>query len=244
MQEKFGLPHRRTGPVTSGWGIRALYRAVPTVSLKLRDASLWRVDPSTLKVPRWLPNAISFARVLLVPVWACCAELAQRAAEAGEDPLPGLRAAGLVLLAIGASDVLDGWLARRFSLQSARGAMIDAVADKLTQVVLTTYLALRTGPAFAAIPLWFLLLLIARDGLLLAGSATIRHRRGHLEAEHALHGKLASVALFAVLLAFSFGVSLTLSAPLLWGTAALVVASTAMYVRHGVRQYANPPSAP
>ncbi len=201
------------------------------------------MTPSTLEVPRWLPNAISVARVLMVPVWACCAELAQRAAETGEDPLLARRAAGLVLLAIGASDVLDGWLARRFRLQSADGALIDAVADKLAQVVLTTYLALRIGPAFAAIPVWFLLLLIARDGLLLAGSAAIRRRRGHVEAEHAIHGKLASLALFAVLLAFSWVVPVALSAPLLWGTAALVVASTAMYVRHGLRQYAGPASA-
>ncbi len=204
-------------------------------------------------VPRWLPNAISVARVLMVPVWAYCAELAQRAAETGQDPLTARRAAGLVLLAIGASDVLDGWLARRFNLQSKDGALIDAVADKLTQVVLTTYLALRIGPAFAAIPVWFLLLLIARDGLLLliardglllAGSAAIRRRRGHVEAEHAIHGKLASLALFAVLLAFSWVVPEALSAPLLWGTAALVVASTAMYVRHGLRQYGGPASTP
>lgn len=206
-------------------------------------ASLSGVSPKNHLVPRWLPNAISLCRVLLVPIWAAFAEVAQRAAETGADPAPGRRAAGLVLLAIGMSDVLDGFLARRFHLQSRQGAVLDAVADKLTQVVLTTYLALRIGPAFAVMPMWFLLLLIARDGLLLAGYAAIQRRRGRVEAEHAMHGRLASLGLFCVLLAFHVAEPEGLRMTLLWCTAAGVVASTAMYVRHGWRQYANPKPA-
>lgn len=200
------------------------------------------MSPQSYLLPRWLPNAISFCRVLLVPIWAACAEIAQRAAEAGADPAPGRRAAGLVLLAIGISDVLDGWLARRFHLQSRQGAVIDAVADKLTQVVLTTYLTLRTGPAFAAMPLWFLVLLIARDGLLLAGYTAIQHRRGHVEAEHAPHGRLTSLGLFCLLLAFNWMDPAWLRMSLLWCTAAGVVFSTALYVRRGWHQYSR--SAP
>ena len=194
---------------------------------------------SNAPIPRWLPNAISVVRVLLVPAWAWCAELANRAAEGGGDAAAWRWRAAAVFATIGVSDVLDGWLARRFRLQSAFGAIIDAVADKLAQVVLTTYLALRVGPAFPAIPLWFLGLLIARDGLLLCGYVWIRARRGRVAVVHRWHGKFATVCLFAVLVAATFAAGDGVMRGLLIATAAIVVASTADYVRFGARQLAG-----
>lgn len=188
-------------------------------------------------IPSWLPNAISLVRVLLVPVWAACAEAANRAAEAGGDGLALRLAAALTLVAIGASDALDGWLARRFDLQSRFGANLDAIADKLAQVVLTTYLVLRAGPAFAAIPVWFLALLIARDALLAAGCLVIWRRRGRVDTEHGWHGKVSSLCLFAVLLAVSFGAAQGTTTSMVWLTAAVVVGSTAAYTVDGVRQW-------
>ena len=195
-------------------------------------------------IPRWLPNAISFVRMLLVPVWVACAELANRTAQAASGGDPGGHeaaaryrlATAAVLVTIGLSDVLDGWLARRFGLQSRLGAVVDAGADKLAQVVLTTYLALRVGPAFPPIPLWFLGLLIARDGLLLVGLVVIRRRTGRVETEHELHGKVSSLCLFAVLVACSFAAPEAVTAPLVWGSAVVVVGSRAAYVWRGVRQ--------
>ncbi|MCB9887591.1 MAG: CDP-alcohol phosphatidyltransferase family protein [Planctomycetes bacterium] len=191
--------------------------------------------------PAWLPNAISVARVLLVPVWVVLAELANRA---GESPPLTAEAeawrawAFATLLTIGLSDVLDGWLARRFGLQSHLGANLDAFADKLAQVVLFTYLALRTGPAFAAVPLWLLALLIARDAVIVLGYALIRRRRGRVEAEHRAHGKIASLLLFGLLLLLSAGRH---PAPwLLAAIAATVALSTALYARCGVQQFFAP----
>jgi phosphatidylglycerophosphate synthase len=188
-------------------------------------------------IPRWLPNAISVLRVLLVPLWAWCAEHANRLFEAGADGSDARRAAAAVLVAIGLSDALDGWLARRFGLQSRLGANLDAVADKLAQIVMTTYLALRIGPAFPAIPFWFLLLLIARDGLLLLGCFAIWRRRGHVDTEHGRHGKAASLCLFAVLLVCNFAASDAAVATMVGFTAVVVVVSTAIYTVDGVRQF-------
>ncbi|MBM4062842.1 MAG: CDP-alcohol phosphatidyltransferase family protein, partial [Planctomycetes bacterium] len=139
-------------------------------------------------VPRWLPNAISTLRIALVPGWVALAEAANRAAETG-GPAERLRwSAVAVLIAIGVSDVLDGFLARRFGLQSHLGAVLDAVADKLAQVVVFFYLALRQGPEFATVPLWFLLVLVGRDLLLLLGCAIVRWRAGRVRVDHRPHG--------------------------------------------------------
>lgn len=188
-------------------------------------------------VPSWLPNAISMLRVLLVAVWVMFAETANQAGEAGRSAGDSRGWAAVVLLTIGFSDVLDGWLARRFGLQSQLGETLDAIADKLAQVVLFTYLALRTGPAFPAVPLWFLGLLIARDVLLLLGYLSIRRRHGVVDAEHRLHGKASSLLLFVLLVAYSAGAPDDLRIPLLVAATALFTVSTALYVQHGIRQF-------
>jgi cardiolipin synthase len=69
-----------------------------------------------------LPNLITFARILSVPV--VCVLIAT-----GDDLL---RAIALVLFVVAAaSDWLDGWLARRSGQTSPLGRMLDPIADKL-----------------------------------------------------------------------------------------------------------------
>ncbi|MCC6783730.1 MAG: CDP-alcohol phosphatidyltransferase family protein [Planctomycetes bacterium] len=180
-------------------------------------------------IPRWLPNAISALRIALVPAWVWAAELTSRGA-LGHGPVVA------ILLAIGISDLVDGDLARRFGLTSRVGATLDAIADKLAQVVLVTWLALRSSPAFDPIPLWFLGLLIARDGVLLIGLLLLRARHGKVEVEHEFHGKAASVLLFVMLVVASAGHGRELTLPLLLAIALLVSWSTCRYVRRGFAQ--------
>ncbi|MCA8977356.1 MAG: CDP-alcohol phosphatidyltransferase family protein [Planctomycetes bacterium] len=188
-------------------------------------------------IPRWLPNSISLLRVLLVPIWVLFAEAANAVATRDGDATVHRAGAASVLLAIGASDILDGWLARRFGLQSRLGAALDAIADKLTQVVLFAYLALRTGPAFAPVPLWFLGILIGRDGLLLFGFFVLRRRCGAVETEHCLHGRISSLLLFVLLVLVSAGIAAELLMPLLAISAAVAVTSTMLYFRRGIGQF-------
>lgn len=190
-------------------------------------------------VPRWLPNAISALRILLVPGWLVVAEWANRTAANGGDVAAHRTAATLLLVSIGASDVIDGYLARRYSLQSRLGATLDAVADKLVQVVLTTYLTLRHGAAFAAMPLWFLGVLIARDVVLLSGYVLIRRRCGSVDTEHQGHGRIASLLQFLLLIGYSAGLASAATWPPLVLIAAATVLSTARYVRRGYRQFAG-----
>ncbi len=184
-------------------------------------------------VPPWLPNAISVLRVLLVPAWLVVAEL-HRAELPGEA---SWRAVCLgILLLLGFSDVLDGYLARRFSLQTPFGATLDAVADKLAQVAIFTYLALRGAPAFDPVPLWFLGVLILRDAINTTGNLVIRAKQGVVDTSHAGHGKLASLLLFALLVWVLWGGALHWLAHAYVLIAALVTLSTALYVADGAKQ--------
>jgi cardiolipin synthase len=191
-------------------------------------------------VPGWLPNAITALRIVLVPVWLLLAE-------GGREGTPAAAAcrswsAGVLLL-IGASGLVDGWLARRFGLASRSGAVLDAVADKLAQVVLLAFFALRVPPRQTGIPGWFALLVFGRDLFLLAGYLVVRRRTGTVRVTHRPHGKAASVLLFALLLWINLGGGPQPVAWLLPPLGLVLALSALAYARDGWRQVRATPGA-
>ena len=143
-------------------------------------------------VPPWLPNLVTVIRISLIPAFLLVAGQARAASAQGGSPerLQGLAFA--VLLALGLSDLLDGWLARRFGLESQVGAVLDAFADKLAQVVLLGFFSLTEGAPFGSLPLWLFLAALARD-LLLGSSWLVTQLRGTpVLVVHRAHGKASS----------------------------------------------------
>ncbi|KAI1078490.1 CDP-alcohol phosphatidyltransferase-domain-containing protein [Whalleya microplaca] len=66
-------------------------------------------------------------------------------------------ALGLFVYA-GVSDLLDGWIARRYKLQTVVGSIVDPMADKLLMTVLTVCLATK-----GLLPVWLAVLILGRD---------------------------------------------------------------------------------
>ena len=129
-----------------------------------------------------VPNVLSLLRLAGVPLflyWALITEQDGRAI--------------LLLMAAGASDFLDGWIARRYRSFTRLGQLLDPLADRL--YILATLLALvaRDG-----LPLWWALGLIARD-LVLAACLPVLRKHGHGPLEVTFLGKAAT---FNLLYAF------------------------------------------
>jgi cardiolipin synthase len=103
-----------------------------------------------------LPNALSLARMAALPP---VLYLLRRG-----DPQSD-RWALAILLVAGASDLLDGWLARRRGAVSASGKVVDPLADKVLIGGLVIYLALARE-----FPMWLLVAIVARDVALMAGA--------------------------------------------------------------------------
>lgn len=103
-----------------------------------------------------LPNLLSYGRLLATPfiVWMIAEGI--------------LVWAFYVFVVAGISDALDGYLARRFNLDSDFGRIIDPVADKI--LLAGTYLALcLTG----YLPIWIGILIFGRDlGIVVAWMAS------------------------------------------------------------------------
>jgi cardiolipin synthase len=107
-----------------------------------------------------IPNLLSLARLALIPVFLGFLIT-------GQDVL-----ALIVLLAGGATDFLDGFLARRLHQVTRLGKLLDPVADRLTILSATIGLTYR-----GFLPLWLLLVVLARDvGMLCLGAVLARYR--------------------------------------------------------------------
>jgi len=193
---------------------------------------------SRSSLPRWLPNALTALRVALIPAFVMHATWCAESVAGGGSEWPHRAWAGAALLGIGASDVIDGWVARRYHLATPLGAVLDAFADKLAQVCLLLFFALTEGDAFAPVPVWFVGLVLGRDVFLALGSLAVRWRRGRVDVVHEPHGKVASLLLFLLLVWLTADLPRPVVLPALLGIAAIVLLSTAVYVREGLRQWA------
>jgi cardiolipin synthase len=77
---------------------------------------------------------------------------------------------GIALIIFGAagiSDGVDGYLARRFNMNSALGAYLDPIADKLLLMTSYLFLAIPSYPAAVKVPVWLAVMVISRDILLM-----------------------------------------------------------------------------
>jgi cardiolipin synthase len=166
----------------------------------------------------WIPNLITLARLLMVPVVAIL--LANNL----------YTAAFWLFLGVGLSDGLDGFIARRFNATSATGALLDPVADKMVIVTCAFALAWNT-----LLPLWLAVPLIVRDVLMLSvGLTDPRLKEGWLPPN--LMGKAHAALAFATLtLVIAEAAALFDLGPLLKGLFALlfvtVLVSAALYFR-------------
>ena len=72
-----------------------------------------------------------------------------------------------LFVAAGISDGVDGYLARRFQMNSALGAYLDPIADKLLLMSSYLFLAIPSYPASVKVPIWLAMLVLSRDFLML-----------------------------------------------------------------------------
>jgi cardiolipin synthase (CMP-forming) len=129
-----------------------------------------------------IPNAISMARLLGVPVFLWLVLGAHHSA--AKD----WWAVGL-LLASGFSDWLDGKIARALNQQTRLGQLLDPAADRLYIVATVVALAVRN-----IIPWWLVALLAARE-LLMAIVLVVLRRRGWGALQVSFVGKTATLCL-------------------------------------------------
>lgn len=150
---------------------------------------------------RQIPNLLTFARVLAVPISLAlmlCAPQARGALLA-------------IFIAAAVTDYLDGFLARRWQAISRLGALLDPIADKLLVALMLIYLLemLRLPPLiFPISPLFIPVSIILLRELTIAGLREFLASRQH-NLPVSKGGKwktaLQMLAITLLLTAFAFG---------------------------------------
>jgi CDP-diacylglycerol--glycerol-3-phosphate 3-phosphatidyltransferase len=159
---------------------------------------------------RHLPNLISLLRpLLIIPLIMAIAEN---------------RIALLVIIAvvIVISDYIDGYLARIWNAVSESGKIIDPVADKICTSAAAGSLVFYRG-----FPYWLLIILIARD-LLIMGLGLILIRRKRKIPVSNLTGKITMGIMAACLIIYLFDLD-NLKLPSVILTLTAVAASSISY---------------
>lgn len=175
----------------------------------------------TLNLPTWL----TLFRVLLVPAVAVlmCIDFP------GRDVLA---AASFLIAAV--TDWFDGWLARRWQQESAFGAFLDPVADKLLVCVVLVLLVYQAPQLVVAVPV---VLIIGREITVSALREWMAEKGARGVVAVGMVGKYKTtvqmVALIFVLLDLSapHGLVYSVGLALLWLAAALTIWSLWQYIR-------------
>ena len=137
-----------------------------------------------------LPNLISLARLLAVPlaIWLILQDR--------------YGTAFWVFAAAGASDALDGFIAKQFGLRTVLGGFLDPLADKA--LLVSIYVALGI---WGAVPRWIVILVVSRDIMIVTAVIVSWLFDKPVEMKPSMVSKLNTVAqvAFAALVLASLG---------------------------------------
>jgi len=167
-----------------------------------------------------LPNALTLGRLALIPVFVA---LMIRAGDAHSWP------AGILFGVAGATDQVDGFLARRWHVESRFGKIADPLADRLMIDAAVILLVV-----YGRLPWAGLVVIAARDLLLLAGWRVLAPRGVDLDVN--LLGKAATWVLYAAI-GFRIVTHDATSWPLwlFWTGLGAALAATLLYMREALR---------
>ena len=149
-------------------------------------------------------NKITITRILLIPVFVLMAIYYGKGVQHGHPKDWQRFLAIFVFLLAAASDGLDGYIARHYNQRSRLGVILDPIADK--GLLLAAIITLSFSNWGYEFPLWFPVLVIARDMVIITGSLMLHFFVGKVEVTPSWIGKTATalqmVAISLVLLQF------------------------------------------
>jgi len=131
-----------------------------------------------------IPNVLSVIRILLVPVFILVLFVK------GDVAL-----SIVIFLVAGATDVVDGYLARRNNWITKLGKILDPIADKLMQFTVLISFLIK-----GLLPWWFVVPFFVKDGFTLVMGFVVIKRRSVVVVSK-WYGKLAVCLFYAAVVA-------------------------------------------
>jgi len=185
-------------------------------------------------------NKITVVRILMIPAFVTMAIYYGESIKRG-DPLEWQRFTAIVIFILAAvSDGLDGYVARRYNQRSTLGVYLDPIADKglLLSGIITLSISnwSESDPEYGSFPVWFPVLVITRDAVILVGTMILYLLNGKVHVKPNWTGKVATVL---QMIAIGWVMLQLRIIPLLYvvlAAGAFTLISGIVYVADGVRQ--------
>jgi cardiolipin synthase len=131
-----------------------------------------------------IPNMLTALRLILVPVFLLVFFSGHSHA---------ILFSFIIFCAAGLTDVLDGYIARKYNMVTKWGSVLDPLADKLMSITVLLSLTIRH-----MIPEWVLLVIGAKELLMIAGGIFLFKKGTYVPAQ--IYGKAASVLFYVSIL--------------------------------------------
>ena len=134
-----------------------------------------------------IPNILTVFRLCLIPVY-----IAVFATEGSTKEL-----SAIIFIAASVTDVLDGYIARKYNMTTWVGQLLDPLADKLMQ--LTVVISLMIAKI---LPIWFVAILAVKECLMIAGGIFLYSKKTYVKSN--ILGKMNTVILFLAMVIILF----------------------------------------
>lgn len=134
-----------------------------------------------------IPNILTVFRLFLIPVYIAVF------ATSGESK----ELAAIIFILANITDVLDGYIARRFNMITRVGQLLDPLADKLMQLTVVVSLVLS-----GMLPVWFIIVLALKELLMILGGIYLYVKKIYVKSN--IVGKLNTIVLFVAMVLVFF----------------------------------------
>ncbi|ABR47600.1 CDP-diacylglycerol--glycerol-3-phosphate 3-phosphatidyltransferase [Alkaliphilus metalliredigens QYMF] len=139
------------------------------------------------------PNILTTLRFGLVPLFIVTFF--------SDSPNNVLHSAYIFIFA-GFTDVLDGYIARKYNAITKWGQAMDPLADKAMQLTVLLCFTIR-----GIIPMWAITIIGIKELLMIGGAAFLYIQKDKIVVPSNSYGKLATILFYVAILAIVFGFS-------------------------------------
>ena len=185
-------------------------------------------------------NKITVVRIVMIPAFVTMAIYYGASIKRGE-PLEWQRFAAIAIFIFAAlSDGLDGYVARRYNQRSKLGIILDPIADKglllsgIITLSLTNWSEIDSDSG--KFPVWFPVLVISRDAILLVGTLVLYLLNGKVHVKPHWTGKVATVLQMVAIGWVMLQLDIVPLFYVVLAAGAFTLISGILYVADGVRQ--------
>ena len=137
-----------------------------------------------------LANMITIFRIILIPIYLAVFY-------SGSDNF--ILFSGLIFILAGISDVLDGYVARKYDMITDLGSVLDPIADKLMMFAI-----LISFVSKGIIPTWILVALGLKEFVMIVGGGVLYLFKGKQVMPSDKYGKFATVSFYVATLSIVF----------------------------------------